>query len=384
MDQDANAGLSQDDPAYVDTRQGGFYYDVTQVALLECIRLWDAMTEAVAAAFPNTAWGPYLDEHGQTFNLVRNPAIAATGEALFTASVVTLVPTNTHISALPSQPSGSPVTFKTTETGSTCAPLAAPANVVVTASEVGGSLPAGVYYYHVTAYNSFGETKGSTDQSGTITGGTGSNALVWDLVTDAVGYRVYRSQIPNSLGQLVADVVDNNFTDNGTVTPSTTEPAENTTSGVRLAVEALLAGSAGDLPKQSLTSLDTPLGGITGVTNEEATRGGADIEIDADFRTRLIAQYRAQGGGNVADYRRWSLGWGAERVYVEPIWDGPGTVLVVAMLADASPVADTVVAGLQAYLDPTAGLGHGQAPVGATVSVKTSTLVTVNIARRCP
>jgi uncharacterized phage protein gp47/JayE len=380
MDADANGTRTPADPAWIDVREGGFYWDVTQIAALENERLWDAMSEAVAAAFPSTAWGAYLDEHGETFALTRNPPIAATGRALFTADDVTLVPQHTQIGALPDEPSGDAMEFETTESASTCTPLATPANVIVSASEDDGALTTGDYIYHVTAYNSFGETKGSADQTGTIVGSTGSCAISWDTVDDAYGYRVYRTQIPNQAGELIADLLDTAVTDDGLVTPSATEPVENTTSGVRLAIRALVPGAAGNLAPNALQSLDSPITGIKSVRNEEATVGGADEETDTDFRNRVLAQYRGQGGGNVADYRRWSLAWGIERVYVEPVWDGPGTVLVVAMLADGSPIASTIMDGLQQYLDPSAGLGHGQAPIGATVTVATSTLVEIDIA----
>ena len=91
MDQDANGTLADDDPDWVDTREGSFYWDMTQPSAMECARLWDAMTETVAAAFPSTAWGDYLDEHGATFGLTRNPAVASTGALTFIASSATLI-----------------------------------------------------------------------------------------------------------------------------------------------------------------------------------------------------------------------------------------------------------------------------------------------------
>ena len=52
LDADANAGFALDDPSWMDTREGTFYYDVTQVAVLEFARIWDALSvEVPAAAF---------------------------------------------------------------------------------------------------------------------------------------------------------------------------------------------------------------------------------------------------------------------------------------------------------------------------------------------
>jgi uncharacterized phage protein gp47/JayE len=81
----------------------------------------------------------------------------------------------------------------------------------------------------------------------------------------------------------------------------------------------------------------------------------------------------------VVDYRRWAADQGIPRSTVIPVWNGPGTVLVVAMNADGTPVAAATVTSLQEFLDPTPGLGQGQAPIGATVTVVTSTALPVAI-----
>src|SRR4051812_26393531 len=83
-DADANAGLDPADPAFVDTTEGGFYWDLTQGSVLENVRLWDFLgTEMVAAMFPGTAWGDYLDLHGETINLPRLDEVEATAQVLF-------------------------------------------------------------------------------------------------------------------------------------------------------------------------------------------------------------------------------------------------------------------------------------------------------------
>jgi uncharacterized phage protein gp47/JayE len=380
MDQDVNAGADPSDPAYVDTREGSFYWDLTQVAALEIARLWDAFTEAVAAAFPSTAWGSYLDEHGQTFALNRNPAIAATGTILFTTSPgAVLIPSNTQVSAEPTDPTGDEITFQTTASGTTVTQLAPPGGVTVTPSGTGGTLTTATYIYHVTAYNSFGETTGSADQAGVIATSTGENAISWSAVSGATGYRVYRTLTPNTLGGLIVDTTSTSYTDTGAVTPGLVEPSQNTTAGVRLPATCITTGTSGNLAAGALNQLDTPIPQVTAVINEAATVGGADQESDDDFRARLLAQFQGQGSGCIADYVRWSLAFGIERVTVVPLWNGPGTVLVVAMLSDGSPVSSTEVDGLQGYLDPIPGQGHGQAPIGAQVTVKTSTVVSVTV-----
>ena len=63
LDADANAGLEANDPTRIDTREGTFYYDITEAIVLELSRVWDALgTEIPSAAFPTHAWGEYLDD----------------------------------------------------------------------------------------------------------------------------------------------------------------------------------------------------------------------------------------------------------------------------------------------------------------------------------
>ena len=381
MDQDANSAVTTDDPDWVDTREGSFYWDMTQPPAMEIARLWDAMTETVAAAFPSTAWGDYLDEHGQTFGLTRNPAVASTGQLTFIAGAPTVIAVGTQASAI-APLTGDVQSYQTTESGTTTTPLPWPTNVTVTPSATGGHLSAGTRYYHVTALNDFGETLGSPDTSGITTGSTGENTITWVAVAGADSYNVYVTQAANSQGQLLGNVTGPSYTDDGTVTPAadTIEPTTATTSGVTLAAQALVAGSAGDVAQNAVTSLDTVLPTVISVFNPIPMTGGQEPESDADFRDRILGEYQGtSGGGNVVDYRRWAASQGVGRATVIPVWDGAGTVLVVAMNADGTPVASSAVTNLQQFLDPNPGLGQGQAPVGATVTVVTSTILAVDI-----
>lgn len=379
MDQDANGTLDSDDPDWVDTREGSFYWDMTQPSAMECARLWDAMTETVAAAFPSTAWGDYLDEHGTTFGLTRNPAAASTGMLTFIASSAMLIAAGTQASAI-APLTGDVQSYQTTASGTTPAPLLPPTNVVVTPDDTGGALTAATRYYHVTALNEFGETLGSGDEAGDTTGATGQNTITWDAVDDATSYNVYVTETPNSQGQLLGEATDLTYTDDGSVTPSAIQPTTNTTSGITLVAQALVAGSAGDVAQYAVTSLDTVLPTVISVFNPVPMTGGREPESDEAFRDRILGEYQgSSGGGNVVDYRRWSADQGIGRVTVIPVWDGPGTVLVVAMNPDGTPVASDSVISLQEFLDPVPGLGQGQAPIGATVTVVTSTVLPVVI-----
>lgn len=381
MDADVNAGVLPGDQAYIDTREGSFYWDMTQVAALEIARIWDALaTETVAAAFPSVAWGPYLDEHSATFALTRNPAISAGGFAQFNGSPGLLIASGTLIAAPPSDPSQDAITFQVISSGTTSARILAPTGVAAAPATTGGSLPPATYIYHVTSYNAYGESLGSADVPAIVTTVTGEVSVTWSAVTGAIGYRVYRTLIVGGVGGLIADLNITSFLDRGIVAPSTPEPSQNSTSGVVVPITAVVPGSAGNLAAGAISNMETLLPLVTAITNPAATTGGADVEGDEALRLRLLAQYTGQGAGNVNDYVRWALtATGVERAICIPIWAGAGTVLVVPMQSDGSPVASIVVTALQQQLDPTPGLGHGQAPIGATVTVATSVVLTVNI-----
>lgn len=118
MDADANAGLLPTDTGYIDTTEGGAYFDLTQPAALEAERLWDFLgTEVVAAMFAQSAWGTYLDQHAEQLGLVRKEPAAATGQVTFTGTNGTLIATGTQVAQETTDPDEDPITFLTTDSG---------------------------------------------------------------------------------------------------------------------------------------------------------------------------------------------------------------------------------------------------------------------------
>jgi uncharacterized phage protein gp47/JayE len=141
---------------------------------------------------------------------------------------------------------------------------------------------------------------------------------------------------------------------------------------VTVPVGALVAGVAGNVSAGAISLILTP-GLQVDVTNAARISGGTEIETDESLRGRLLDAYRGQGPGNVTDYKAWTRAYlGGGRVTVIPLWDGPGTVKVIAIDANGDPLQDDVIEGLQDFLSPAAGEGGGEAPVGATVTVETA------------
>lgn len=272
VDADANAGLDPDDDRFIDTTEGGFYWDLTQPAILEIARLWDfAASEVPAAIYVASSWGENLDDHGETIDVPRTDESFATGEVTFSGENSTIIGIGVEIGTAQTDPDEDPPSYVTTASG--------------------------------------------TIEEGTLT----------------------------------------------------------------LAVKAVEAGVASNVEAGAAAFLLSPIEGVEGVENAEAITGGSDVETDESYRARLLLELgAAQGAGNVADYKRWALAYeGVGFVKVVPLWEGPGTVLVVVTDDENNPVSKSVIEGLQNELDPVPGEGQGKAPVGAEVTVTTPKAVSV-------
>jgi uncharacterized phage protein gp47/JayE len=268
FDARANAGLTADDPDWVDTRPLSLYWLATQPQIVEFASLYDRLNEAVAAGIVATSWEQYLDAHAAGFGEERLAATYATGTITITGDDGTLIGTGFQVSTEQTDPDVDPIAFETTD-------------------------------------------------SGTIAGGT-----------------------------------------------------------LDLPIKAVLAGSDGNVAADAIKMLQSSEPGITGVTNADATDGGAEVEDDPSLKIRLQQVFEGNGN-NVASYVREVLKWpGVGRVRVIPAWNGPGTVKVVIEDASGNPLP-AQVAPLQDYLDPVPGMGSGWAPINHVVTVSTPTVVSI-------
>lgn len=137
---------------------------------------------------------------------------------------------------------------------------------------------------------------------------------------------------------------------------------------VTVPVQCTVAGTVGNLPASSITMMPVQLSGIVRVANQEPTHDGYDAETDdAYYRRFLIRVQTPPTSGNVYHYLSWALevsGVGAAQVY--PLGHGDNTVDVVIVDAAGLPAGRDLVAAVQKHIDPdNAGLGYGQAPIGA-------------------
>lgn len=149
-----------------------------------------------------------------------------------------------------------------------------------------------------------------------------------------------------------------------------------------VAVEAVEAGKAGNVPIGAIKHLTEPLDGVASVVNIAATQGGLDEEDDETLRQRILEEDRKEeGDGNIADYIAWAKEVpGVGNVLVEPLWQGEGTVRVIILDPDGRPAPAGTVDAVQEHLDPDQrGIGEGRAPASSRVTVDTAETRLVNV-----
>ena len=88
--------------------------------------------------------------------------------------------------------------------------------------------------------------------------------------------------------------------------------------------------------------------------------------------------------GNISQYERWCDEYnGIGNSKVIPLWDGANTVKVSILSASNRAASDELIAEFQEFLDPgKTGMGDGEAPIGAFVTVSTAEEVPINIVAR--
>lgn len=222
-------------------------------------------------------------------------------------------------------------------------------------------------------------------------------AFAWGVYLDEWGVTVAveRKEAVQATGEVTFTGLNGTLIATGTqVSPPQTDPDvappifETTGSGsigvggtIILPIRAVEPGSGANVASGTITLLVSPVAGVTALTNVAATSGGAEVETDEAYRERILLEIaQPAGAGNQADYQRWALAYpGVGHATVQALWNGAGTVRVIVTDPDNNPVSPTVVAGLQADLDPVAQQGAGRAPIGALVTVAAPTSLTVNI-----
>lgn len=114
---------------------------------------------------------------------------------------------------------------------------------------------------------------------------------------------------------------------------------------------------------------------------------GTEAESDEDLRERFYLHVQMTSfAGNVPDYLEKTMSLeGVGAVEVFPVWNGPGSVLLVIADESERDATDDLIKNVQDYFQPSDRPTEGLAPIGHVVTVKTSTVLELNItgAVRC-
>jgi uncharacterized phage protein gp47/JayE len=120
-------------------------------------------------------------------------------------------------------------------------------------------------------------------------------------------------------------------------------------------VVARVAGAAGNSQAGVALQLVAPALGIqpSAVVAAGGLAAGVDAEGDAALRARLLQRIQTPpAGGAAADYVTWALAVaGVEKVWVYPLWLGPGTVGVAFTTTAGAIPGAPLVAAVQAALN---------------------------------
>ncbi|MDR3595093.1 baseplate J/gp47 family protein [Clostridium sp.] len=149
-------------------------------------------------------------------------------------------------------------------------------------------------------------------------------------------------------------------------------------------VQAVIAGSTGNVPAGQITQMPISISGITSVTNLGASSGGYDAESDSSLLERYYEKLQSpQTGGNIAYFTSLAKDYsGVGDVKVYPTWNGNNTILLVVIDANKLPPSTDFINTMQTVIDPlgtTWGQGYGTAPYGAFTTVEAATALSINV-----
>lgn len=146
----------------------------------------------------------------------------------------------------------------------------------------------------------------------------------------------------------------------------------------------LLCDTAGSDPNTIFGTL-TPIDYVENLGYAQLTeclKSGEDEEDTEAMRIRYFyAVNNTRSDGNISQYEYWAKEYdGIGKCKVFPCWNGANTVKVSVVTPEGRAVSSSLLSEFQNYLDPnSAGLGDGQAPIGAKVTCSTPTEKAVSI-----
>ena len=379
--------------ADIDLRAGEIFHDITSPIIFEIERLWDSINYYAALTFLPWSDGTYLDYKGlYEIGLARGTATTAKGIVTFIGELGTYVPSGTVVSSTPLLAADVVYQFNTLSDDQIG--MYAPSTVATVAQDSAGSITCGVsstlkpISYKITFVGRGGETDPSAATSDISV--TAKKIRISGIPVGPSGTtsrKVYRKDGTANEYRLLTTIADNTTTvyldNNGTALASALAPTLNSTDRVDIDCESLDSTLQANIGSYEINQLVDSVDGVESVANENTFVGGTDDEDDDAYRARLVLALSADAGqGNKSDYIRWSKTIdGVSDANVIPLWSGDNTVKVVLVGPENTAVGASIVAEVQALLDPNAdGHGDGFAPIGAKVTVVSVAQVNLSVA----
>ena len=129
-----------------------------------------------------------------------------------------------------------------------------------------------------------------------------------------------------------------------------------------------------------LIAIDHVDGLETAEITEVLINGEEDESRDALY-ARYLASFTSESfGGNIAQYKQYvNAIAGVGGCKVQPVWNGAGTVKVVAISSVHGACSDYLVQQIQDEACPSKGTGYGFAPIDHDVTVVSVSVVKVNV-----
>jgi uncharacterized phage protein gp47/JayE len=155
---------------------------------------------------------------------------------------------------------------------------------------------------------------------------------------------------------------------------------------IDVTVKASDVGSLYNVKSGDINYIPVKTSGIVSVTNKEDYTDAYDKETDDSLYNRYLLKIQKPAtSGNKQDYIDWiSAIEGVGDVKVYPLTDENmqrknGHVTCVIVDSNKQKASDDLIAKVQQEICPIDGEGDGEAPIGATVHIRTVNEVTINI-----
>ncbi len=141
-----------------------------------------------------------------------------------------------------------------------------------------------------------------------------------------------------------------------------------------LFVEAESVGVEYNLPLNSEFELLESNEDVVSLISDVEFKGGLNVETDEELRKRFVKVVNNPStSGNKAHYEEWALEVdGVSRAVIYPLWNGNGTVKVMCIGLNNTPIDETIIEKVTSHIQV-------NKPIGASITITTPTILDIVI-----